>query len=350
MPETDRETSARLKIAILGAGAVGSALGVLLARQGHDVTLIGRPAHVAAVRRQGGLQVDGSLGEFMVPIKASESLDFQPDLALLTVKTQDAATAVRDNLPSLANAPLVTLQNGVRSDELVAEILPRNQIISAVVFVGATYLTPGMVTILQPGALVIGRPFGPRDSQVDAITRVLNRAVLTCTSNNIYGAHWLKLIINLNNALPALTDCTVSQVSADPYLGRLAVELMREGLRVVDHASIRLTSLPRMPVGLIRLIAWLPAGLAARLLASMARRIETRWPYIGSTLQSIRRGRPTEIDYLNGEVARLGEQVGMPAPLNTRIVELVHTVEQTGLFLSAQAIRRAMEKGNTFEN
>lgn len=339
-----------MKIAIIGAGAVGSALGALLARQGHEVTLIGRPAHVEAVCRQRGLQVDGCLGEFLVPVKSATSLDFRPDLALLTVKTQDAVAAVRDNLPSLANAPLLTLQNGVSSDELVAEILPRNQIISAVVFVGATYLTPGMVTILQPGALVIGRPFGSRDSQVDAITRVLSRAVLTRTSNNIRGAHWLKLIINLNNALPALTDCTVSQVSADPYLGRLAVDLMREGLRVADQANIRLASLPRMPVSLIRLIAWLPTGLAAHMLASMARRIETRWPYLGSTLQSVRRRRPTEIDYLNGEVARLGEQVGIPAPLNARIVDLVHAIEQTGQFLSAQAIRQAMEKESTFKN
>lgn len=238
---------------------------------------------------------------------------------------------------------MITLQNGVRSDELVAEILPRNQIISAVVFVGATYLTPGMVMILQPGALVMGRPFRPKDSQVDEIARVLNRTVLTRTSNNIRGAHWLKLIINLNNALPALTNCTVSQVSADPYLGRLAVELMREGLRVVDRASIRLASLPRMPVGLIRLIAWLPTSLAARLLAGMARRIETRWPLLGSTLQSVRRGRPTEIDYLNGEVARLGKQMNVPAPLNANVVELVHHVERTRQFFSADMLQKEME-------
>lgn len=76
-----------MKIAIIGSGAVGSALGALLARNQHDITLIGRPAHVDAIHRQRGLQVDGYLGEFTVPIKAATSLDFRPDLALLTVKT-----------------------------------------------------------------------------------------------------------------------------------------------------------------------------------------------------------------------------------------------------------------------
>ncbi len=114
-----------MRIAIIGAGAIGSALGALLARSGQDVTLIGRPAHVAAIHRD-GLQVDGYLGEFMVQVQAAECLDFRPDLTLLTVKTQDVIAAVQDNLPYLTDGPLVTLQNGVRSDELVASLLLNN--------------------------------------------------------------------------------------------------------------------------------------------------------------------------------------------------------------------------------
>jgi 2-dehydropantoate 2-reductase len=334
-----------MKIAVIGAGAVGSSVGALLARAGQDVTLVGRPAHVEAIRHQGALVVDGYLGEFTVPLETSERLDFRPDLALLTVKTQDVATALRDNLPALAGAPLVTFQNGVRSDELVAELLPRGQIISAVVRVGANYLTPGRVTLLQPGALVVGRPFGPRDVQVDEIAQVLNRAVPTRVSDNIRGAHWLKLIVNLNNALPALTDWPMSRVSADPYLSRLAVRLMREGLRVADRAGIQLESLPQIPAGVIHLVGRLPQPLALSMYTLMVRRVETRWPLLGSTLQSVRRGRPTEIDYLNGEVACLGEQVGVPVPLNAKVVELIHHVEGTGQFFSVDALRQALETG-----
>ena len=330
-----------MRIVIIGAGAIGSTLGALLSRRGQDVTLIGRPAHLTAIRRN-GLRVDGYLGEFTVPIAIVEALDFQPDLALLTVKTQDVITAIQDNLTYLNDVPLVTLQNGVRSDDLVAGFLPRRQIISAVVRLSANYLAPGKITVLERGLLVIGRPFGSNDTQVDQIARILNQAVPTFTSRNIRGAHWLKLLINLNNALPALTNCTMSQVSADPYLSRLGVRLMREGLDVIARAGIRLEGLPQMPAGLIRLMGSLPVAMSARMFAGMTRRMKKNGPLLGSTLQSLRRGRSTEIDYLNGEVVQLGKKVGMPTPLNATVVEFVHRVEQTGQFLSVDVIQDSL--------
>ncbi len=98
-----------------------------------------------------------------------------------------------------------------------------------------------------------------------------------------------------------------------------------------------------MPVGFIRLIARLPIGVAARVLGAMARRIDTRSPLLGSTLQSIRRGRPTEIDYLNGEIVQLGQKIGVSTPLNAKMVELVHGVERTRQFLSTENIQEAMK-------
>lgn len=335
-----------MKIAIIGAGAIGSTLGALLARQGENVALVGRPAHVAAICRD-GLQVNGQLGEFTVQVKAAERLDFHPDLVLLTVKTQDVVAAVQENLNYLMGMPVVTVQNGVRSDELVASLLPRSQLLSAVVRVSATYLSPGRVTLLDRGVLVLGRPFGPRDAQVDKVAHVLNQAVPTYVSDNIQGAHWLKLLVNLNNALPALTNCPMSQVTVDPYLSRWGVGMLREGLEVTDRAGIRLAGLPQMPVSLFRLMAWVPIGASSRMFASMAGRLEAHGPLLGSTLQSLRRGRLTEIDYLNGEVVQLGPKIGALTPLNAKIVELVHDVERTGQFLSTDAIQQAMRGGNS---
>ena len=88
----------------------------------------------------------------------------------------------------------------------------------------------------------------------------------------------------------------------------------------------------------------LPLGLAARLAALMVRRHETRWPIIGSTLQSLRRGRPTEIDYLNGEVVTLGQRLGVKTPVNRAIVALVHQVEATGRFSSRDEILAAIDQ------
>jgi 2-dehydropantoate 2-reductase len=327
------------RIAIIGAGAIGSALGALLVRAGRKLTLVGRAAHVDAIRRN-GLRVEGALGSFTVPIAASEALDFRPDLAFLTVKTQDALAAVQANAALLAGIPVVTFQNGVRSDALVATVLPPRQIISAVVNIHANYLTPGAVTLIYPGPLLIGRPFGPNDAEVVTVAALLRDAVPTKVSSNIHGAHWLKLIVNLNNAFPALTNTTFHSIFSDRALRQFAV--MLEGLHVAQRAGIRLESLPDTPAALIRLIDALPLRLAAWIAAAKARRMETRWPLLGSTLQSLQRKRPTEIDYLNGEVVRLGHELGVATPLNAALVEMVHQVEQTGRFRTMTEMAAAL--------
>ena len=340
--ETSKEHPTR-RIAIIGAGAVGSALGALLHRAGENVVLIARPEHTAAIR-QHGLRVDGDTGDFIAPVEASETLNFRPDLVLLTVKTQDVVAAVKANQTFLNGVPIVTFQNGVRSDDLVAGILPQEQVLSAVVLMHVTYLLPGKVTVVYRGQLMLGRPFGPRGSRLEGVAHILNQAVPTRVTDNIQGAHWLKLIVNLNNALPAITNFRLSEVYANTFLRNLAVGLMREGLRVVDRAKIRLEPLPDVSIGLTRLINWMPLGVAGRIAAAKVRRLTTVWPLWGSTLQSIQRGRPTEIDYLNGEIVELGKRCGEATPLNSKIVELVHQVEHTGRFLSVEEIRQKVSK------
>ncbi len=144
----------------------------------------------------------GLFGAITVQVAAAEALDFQPEIALLTMKTQDLTTAVQANRQLLAKALVVTFQNGLRSDELVVGLLPSAQIVSSVVIMGASYLSSGTVSVLYPGALVVGRPFAPPDPAVERVAAILRQAVPTQVSSNLRGAHWLKLIINLNNALP----------------------------------------------------------------------------------------------------------------------------------------------------
>lgn len=331
-----------MRVAVIGAGAIGSAVGALLARGGEEVTFVGRPDHVAAIRKE-GLQVDGYLGEFTLRVDAMETLESRPDLALLAVKTQDVIPAVRANAAYLSGVPVVTLQNGVQSDELVAHVLPRSQIISVVVVMSATYLAAGHVTLIDRGDLLIGRPFGPNDAVVQEAARVLDKAMPTQVIDNIGGAHWTKLMINLNNCLPALTNLPIAEAFANPLLSRLAIRLISEGLDVTDRAGIQLEPIPSVRVESLRRLKRLPLRLAANRFAARARRNETGRPNFGSTLQSIKRGRPTEIDYLNGEVVRLGGSLGVPTPLNAKAVELVHRVERDGRFLSVAAIQAEVD-------
>lgn len=330
------------RIAIIGAGAVGSALGALLRRAGHDVVLVGRQAHVGAIRA-GGLQVDGVLGAFGVKIDAAVALDERPDLAFLTVKTQDVTAALQACGQRLQGVPVVTFQNGVRSDDLVASVLPAAQIISAVVNFHASFLQPGAVTISYAGPLVIGRPHAANDARVEQTASLLRAAFPTEVSANIRGVHWLKLIVNLNNALPALTNLPMADVYQDAYLRQLSVRIMREGVLAARRAGIGFASLPDVPARSARLISLLPLPLAGRFAAASHRRMASRWPLLGSTLQSLRRHRPTEIDFLNGEVVRLGRQLGLPTPINATIVDRVHEVERGGGFMAVAKVREAIE-------
>jgi 2-dehydropantoate 2-reductase len=331
-----------MKIAVIGAGAIGSLLGGLLARAGEDVTLVGRPAHVEAVN-QSGLLIDGALGPMRVQVRAQQRLDFTPEVALLTAKTQAVATTAREVQPYAAGVPVVTVQNGVRSDELAAGVLGKENLLSSVVLFGATFLEPGKVTYAPAGTLVLGVPFGPVDQRAHAIAMVLDKAVPTRLSDNIQGAHWTKLIINENNALPAVTGLSLQEVNQQPALGRLAVLLMREAAATIQAAGIQMASLPRVPAAALTTMLRLPMPVAARLPGLLSRSLGTT-PTLGSTLQSVKRGQRTEIDYLNGEVVTLGKRIGRPTPYNTAVVDLVHQVEATGNFLTAEQVTAAVNR------
>ena len=322
------------RIAIIGAGAIGGAMAALLNRAGHDVTLIVRPDQLPAFAN--GLRIDGVLGSWQSPVPVATTIDERPDLVLLAVKTQDVVEALRPHVEGIGDAPLVTMQNGIRSDELAAELLPAAQIISAVVLLVATSLEPAVVTIASQGSLVIGRPLAP-EQEIDSVQRTLGAAVPTTISSNILGAHWLKLLINLNNAVPALVNQPLQTAYRDPFLSRMMVLLMREGLRAVDRTSIRLESLPGVSVRLIRLMAMLPVGLAGSLVLRQLRQASPLAIY-GSTLQSIQRGRPTEIAFLNGEIVRLGQEHGWVTPLNSEVVELVKEVERSGRYFTSDEL------------
>lgn len=329
-----------MRIAVIGAGAVGSVIGGLLANAGEDITLIGRRSHVDAVNRD-QLRIDGALGTMRVRVAAAERLDFKPNLVLLTTKTQGVAAAAREIRPYAIGVPVVTMQNGIRSDELVAKVLGKDDILSCVVLFGATFLEPGSVTYSPQGVLVLGVPFGSIDERARTIAATLNRAIPTHLSANIAGAHWTKLIVNENNALPAVTGLSIQDVNRQPALNNLSILLMREAMATIAAAGIKLTSLPKLPAAALRTMLRMPLPVAARLLRLLSRSLG-KTPALGSTLQSIRRGESTEIDYLNGEIVALGRRTGRPTPCNAAVVDLVHQVESTGKFLTAGEVTAAV--------
>lgn len=336
-----------MRIAVVGAGAIGCMLGARLAAQGHQITLIGRQEQADAINTAGLTLTEPDGSERIVWLRAATELREPPELALLTVKTQDVTAACQAIAPHVAGVPVVALQNGVRGDALAAAVLGRETVLGGVVMAAADYLQPGHVSIRFPGWMIVGEPFRPVPGRARAVAGVLGAALPTYVTSNLAGMRWSKLVSNLNNALCAATGLPLPEL-ARTLVGRAAsVRLMREGARVARAAGIHLDhGLYGLSWGAIRrdrtsallaplqafmstALLWLPESAAEAVVGAASRSRLGRIPLRGSTWQSIARGRPSEIDYLNGEIVQTGRRVGVPTPYNTHIVTLVRAVEQT---------------------
>ncbi len=301
------------------------------------VTLVGRKAQVSTIRDH-GLRVRTHTGESRLTIDVREAFSPPPGIVFVTVKTQDLASALAFHRDGLAGSVLVMCQNGLQSDGIAAAAVGADRVVGAVVDIHATALEPGVVNLHYPGPLVLGRPQGPVDDTVRRVAAVLQGAVPVSVSDNLVGARWCKLIVNLNNAFAAILNLPMGRGFEHPPLARGSVRAMREGLRVARAGGIVLEGLPDVPLVTMLLIRRLPLPWAGALVSWKSRQVSRSGEVLGSTLQSIRRGRETEIDYLNGEVVRRGVACGVPVPVNTLLTGLVHEVRETGTHLTVEEL------------
>lgn len=335
-----------MKIAIVGAGAIGCVTGALLSEKGYDVTLIGRAEQVAAINRSGLLVRQGG-HDRLFKIPAQTSLEFAPDILVLAVKTQDVPETCRESAPFAKDAVIVTMQNGVRSDGLAAEILGGDRLVSAVVMFGATYLRPGEVVYNFPASgLILGLAFpdasGGNGRYLEIARDVLSSTFEVETSDDIHGTHWTKLILNLNNALSAALGVSLQEAFEDAGVCRLGVMLMKEAYGAMESAGIKPMPLPGIPLEKLMSLLEAPIEASAGIYGGIMRGLSDT-PLPGSVLQSIRRGRVSEVDYLNGEIVAVGSGSGFATPLNAKILSLVKEVEKTGVFLKTEALLREMD-------
>lgn len=321
-----------MRIAVIGAGALGATFAALLNRAGHDVEVTARGAQLKAIREH-GIRVSGGFGEVTARVAASASLTERPDLLLLCTKAQDAEAALRQNDEALGGAldgvPVIVVQNGLDGVATAKRVLPNSQCFGLLVIIAANYTTPGEVRITTAAPSYLGRGSGPADSETQRWQAVLAEAVPVIAQDNFVGAQWTKLIVNMLNGLPAITGLTVQEVVEHRELRRLMTASMREAVRVGMARGVRFGALQGLSDARLRFFARMPLALGQLLPLSMKRRMGSV-PNLGSTQQSLRRGQLTEIDYLNGAVVREGQAAGIATPVNAAITALVHEVEQRG--------------------
>ena len=333
-----------MKIAVIGAGAIGSVVAGYLSKAGEDVLLVGRPSQVQKIQRD-GLKVKGVRGTETIPLKTATGLDQEYDLVIFTVKTQDIEDAFAENHFHLGGKSLIlTTQNGVQADNLLSVHFEREQLISSIVMFGATYTEPGEATFNFEGDWILGRPFMRNDQEIFRISEILKKAFSVVISDDIIGMKYLKLFVNFNNCLPALIGKSMQETFADMDFCRLSVLLLKEGMEIVQKVGVHLASLPKFPVDRIAGLSSMPVDQAAGIMNKTLTGL-SKEPLYGSILQSILRNKTSEIDYINGEVVFLAKNAGLSAPLNYKVVDLVHQVEREKEFLNVEDVKKQFNLG-----
>ena len=293
-----------MKIAVMGAGAVGCYYGFKLARAGHDVVLIGRPQHVEAIERH-GLRLETQTVDERIRVAAStEASAVQgAQLVLFCVKSTDTESGVAAIKPHLApDAVVLSLQNGVENADRLRALL-QQQVVAAAVYVGTEMAGPGHVRHHGRGELVIERSKASGD-----LGRALIAAgVSTDISDNVRGALWAKVITNCAyNALSAITQLPYGQLVKGEGVTVVLRDLVDECVAVAKADGV---TLPGDVDAAVRKIAETAAGQYA------------------STAQDLARGKRSEIDHLNGFIVRRGEALGVATPANRLLHAIVKLIE-----------------------
>jgi 2-dehydropantoate 2-reductase len=295
-----------MKIAIMGAGAVGCYYGAMLARAGHAVTLITRPQHVQAIRDRGLVFETRTFTENLAVAATTEASGVaDADIVLFCVKSGDTASAGRDIAPHLATGALIlSLQNGVDNAERLQDVVGR-PVIPTAVYVASEMSGPGHVRHHGRGELVIG----PSASSA-AIVEVFGQAgIKTEISDNVIGALWTKLIVNCAyNALSAIPQLPYGRMIAVEGVRTCMKEIVAECLAVARQSGIQVDD-----------------DILDKVLALAAAMPDQS----SSTAQDLARGKPTEIDHLNGYVVRTGAKLGIATPANRLLTVVVKLMEES---------------------
>jgi 2-dehydropantoate 2-reductase len=304
-----------LRIAVLGAGSLGCAIGGTLARAGADVTLINRRVEqVNAILSQGLILREGGV-DTRVGVHAAtrcEGLDVM-DLVIVLVKSFDTRSAMLGGLNLVGpDTVVLSLQNGLGHEDVLAELVGAERVLAGKTYVGGVLVAPGVVVAGTQGKeTLIGELQAKGSARADRIAAVFNAAGLrTQVCENIMGTIWDKLLINVaTGALSGITRLPYGALYQVPQVEACAVAAVEEAMAVARASGITLSYQHGVD-------AWrkAAAGLPSAFKASM--------------LQSLEKGSLTEIDFINGAVVEGGAALGVPTPVNATLVACIKGIER----------------------
>jgi 2-dehydropantoate 2-reductase len=320
-----------VNIAVVGAGAIGAATASFLAKAGWNTEIVCKHQEIADLAHSPGLHVFGVKGEHYVPMRAVKDikdLSGPKEVVLLATKATDCLEAAKELLPVLSpNSIVVSLQNGICEDAL-AGVIGRDRMVGCVVGWGATMHGPAQIEMTSPGEFVIGNIDHRPDQRLPLVQEMLSAVVPTRISDNIMGELYSKLVINsCINSLGVITGMNLGKLLATSKIRKIFTALMREAMAVAAAMGIKVEPAGGGKLDYYRFLdgssftSNLKRNLLIRIIGFKYRRIRS------SSLQSLERGRRTEIDYLNGYICDRGREHGVPTPINDVVVSMIRQIE-----------------------
>jgi len=303
-----------VKIVVVGAGAMGSLFAAFLTKSKEELWLLDKNKDNAAKINSSGIALEGVSGSWRVKVKATANIEDigRADLALLCVKAFNTKSAVEQIKPILGqNTKILTLQNGVGNVEIISEIAGEDKVIAGVTSQGATLIAAGKIRHAGRGETIIGAIDGKIPVELRAIREVLNKAGLeTKMSRDIKSLIWSKLIINAGiNALTAITRLPNGKLTEYEGAKRILRGAVTEAARIAKRKGVKL--------------------IFDDPLAKVEAVCESTSDNLSSMLQDVLRKKRTEIDFINGVIVRLGQEMGISVPANKLLLDLIKTIESS---------------------
>ncbi len=321
-----------MKVIVVGAGAIGGTVAVLLKEQGYDIRIKCHIPEIKELIETKGFYLHGAKGEHHVDFKCyhdvSEFGEEKFDIIIIATKYAHVASCAKMMLPYVAeNGIIVGMQNGILTEEL-AEIVGRDKAVGCMIGFGATRNADNDVTMTSLGEYYVGMLDGRKTKTLEAFAEMLKSVVPTQITMEIKSRQYSKLIINsCINAVAGITGKKLGEILKDNRARDLFLNIAREGMAVAKAMKIKVPK-----YGLVleyRMLALgnnkIYNGICKFVVGIVGKLYSDVKP---STLQSLEAGEITEINILNGFFVENGLKYGVPTPVNTKLVEMIHEIER----------------------
>ena len=320
-----------MRVAIYGAGSLGTILGAFISKAGVPIELINRnKAHVEALQTKGA-QVVGTMN-FNQPVVAytPDQMSGEYDILFLMTKQQHNAEVVQMLKGFLASdGVLVTFQNGLPEMQ-IADVLGEERVLGCTVAWGATMQSPGVCELTsEPDALSfsLGAVSEKKSKHFTKVKELLEKMGTVDVEENFLGTRWSKLLINAAfSGMSAVLGCTFGEAAGPKPSRRIVQALIKECIDVCQVGGIRIE--PVQGKDIVKLLNYTNALKRAFSFFIIPIAIRKHAKLKASMLQDLEKGKLTEVDAINGAVSEYGRKVGFPTPANDKVVEIIHRIER----------------------